>query len=362
MTPRCSGIWRVLIVGLAVSIIATACAGDTNGGEPRSANVPSSAYSGLSGAIIGSGASFPDTAYQSAIAEFVNVAPDLSVTYNAIGSGSGKEEFANDLNDWAGTDSLVDDGDGPNASTFFYIPTTASSVTVAYNLAGVDELRLDGPTLAAIFSREITEWDDPAIVRLNPDVDGADTEISVVHRSDGSGTTKNFTTYLESASEGGWTLGADDVVEWPGDTLAGNQSTGVALIVEQTKGAIGYVDLGEAAILGMQTAAIRNRAGNFVAPSVQGASAAVAAATLSPDLTYNPLDGPGEDAYPITAPTYVLVHRTYGSEELVDNVTGWVKWLISEGIQSVGPELGYAPMPQPFIDQAVAQLELVSTG
>lgn len=359
MTRRLSRVGRVLIVSLAVAMIAAACSsgsdnstGDsTTGGE----------FSSLSGEINGSGASFPDAAYQSAIAEFTGVAPDLNVTYNAIGSGSGKEEFANDLNDWAGTDSLVDD-DGPEAGTFFYIPTTASPVTLAYNLADVEELRLDGPTIAAIFMRDITMWDDREIADLNPDVDLPDTEITVAHRSDGSGTTANFTAYLDLASDGVWTLGADEVVEWPADSVGGAQNTGVAQIVEQSDGAIGYVDLADAMILGLQMASIRNLDGNFIAPSAKGATAAVAGVTLSPELTYDPLNAPGADAYPITAPTYVLVRSLYDNQELVDNVTGWVKWLITEGVQSVGPELGYAPLPQDFIDAALTQLNLVSAG
>src|SRR5680860_230929 len=362
MTRCLSRVWRVLIVGIAVAMIAAACSSNDSSSKDKKGDTSGGEYSSLSGEIAGSGASFPDAAYQSAIAAFTDVAPDLKVTYNAIGSGSGKEEFGNDLNDWAGTDSLVDEGDGPADGTFFYIPTTASSVTAAYNLPDVSDLRLDGPTLAGIFMRDITTWDDQAIVELNPDADLPDTEITVAHRSDGSGTTSNFTSYLESASDGVWTLGADDVVEWPSDTVGGAQNTGVAQIVEQTEGAIGYVDLGDATILGLQMASIENRDGNFVAPSVKGATAAVAGATLSPDLTYDPLDGPGADAYPITAPTYILVRATYGNQKLVDNVTGWVKWLVTEGIPSVGPDLGYAPVPQDFMDQAVAQLEKVTTG
>ena len=361
MTRRHSTTRRVLIIGLAVAVIAGAC---SSGGDSGTGGLDTTdgELSSLSGGITGSGASFPDAAYQSAIAEFTGVAPDLNVTYNAIGSGSGKEEFANDLNDWAGTDSLVDEGDRPDPGTFFYIPTTASPVTVAYNLSDVEELRLDGPTLAAIFMRDITTWDDREIADLNPDVDLPDTEITVAHRSDGSGTTANFTAYLDSASDGVWTLGANEVVEWPADTVGGAQNTGVAQIVQQSDGAIGYVDLADAMILGLQMASIRNLDGNFIAPSVKGATAAVAGSTRSPELTYDPLNAPGADAYPITAPTYVLVRSLYDSQELVENVTGWVRWLITEGIPSVGPELGYAPLPQSFIDAALTQLDLVSAG
>jgi phosphate transport system substrate-binding protein len=319
-------------------------------------------YASLSGEINGSGASYPDACYQASIAAFADVAPDLSVTYNSIGSGSGKEEFGNNLNDWAGSDSLVKEGDGPEAGSFFYIPSTASSITAAYNLPSVDVLNLSGPVLAQIFQAQVTTWNDPAIADLNPDVELPDTSITIAVRSDGSGTTSNFTKYLVDAAPDDWTLGTDDVVEWPASAVGGAQNTGVAQIVQDTEGAIGYVDLGDAGILGLQTALIQNADGNFVAPSVQAATDALAGAELSEDLTYNPLNGPGADAYPITAPTYILVRTTYDSQELRDNVVGWVDWLISEGVAANCPDVGFAPVPDSFVEAGQAQLEKVTVG
>ncbi len=352
-----------LVLAMVLAIVAAACGNDDDSSDSGASPTGGGGETlDLSGEITGSGASFPDACYQAAIAAFTDVAPDLTVTYNSIGSGSGKEEFGQDLNDFAGSDSLVDEGDGPEPGSFFYIPSTASSVTVSYNLPDVDELKLNGPVIAQIFQRDITTWDDPAITELNPDADLPSTEITVARRSDGSGTTNNFTKYLDAAAPGVWTLGADDTVEWPADTVGGAQNTGVAQIVQDTEGAVGYVDLGDAQVIGLQTAAIENKEGNFVEPSVDGTTAALAGATLADDLTYNPLDGPGADAYPITAPTYILVHTSYDDTQVGNDVVGFVKWLITDGVSQNCEDVSFAPTPQEFQDAAVAQLDEVQIG
>ena len=366
--------WLLALLAV-LSLLAAACGDSSSGGDDDDSSTEttsaaqgeageeaSSAIADASGEITGSGASFPDAIYQEAIAGLGDVAPDLSVTYNAIGSGSGKEEFGQNLNDFAGSDSLVEDGDGPEPDSFFYIPSTAASVTAAYNLPDVEELQLSGPVLAQIFQRDITTWDDPAIADINPDVELPETDITVARRSDGSGTTANFTAYLESAAPDDWTLGSDDTVEWPADTQGGQQNTGVAQIVQDTEGAIGYVDLGDATVLELQTALIENQEGNFVAPSVEATTAALDGAELNDDLTYDPLNGPGEDAYPITAPTYILVKQAYDDPAVGENVVLFVEWLITEGIATYGPDLGFAPIPESFVEAATAQLDEVDTG
>lgn len=366
--------WLLALLA-AISLLAAACGDSSNSssdGDSGSAttspeqgeqgDAATQALEDASGTITGSGASFPDAVYQEAIGGLSDVAPDLTVTYNAIGSGSGKEEFGQGLNDFAGTDSLVEEGDGPEEGSFFYIPSTAASVTAAYNLPDVEELQLDGPTLAMIFQRDITTWDDPAIAEINPDVELPATDITVARRSDGSGTTANFTAYLESAAPDVWTLGSDDTVEWSADTQGGQQNTGVAQIVEQTEGAIGYVDLGDATVLELQTALIENMEGNFVAPSVEATTAALDGAEMDEDLTYDPLNGPGEDAYPITAPTYLLVKQAYDDAQVGENVVAFAKWLITEGVSTYGPDLGFAPIPESFVEKSMEQLDMVETG
>jgi len=338
----------------------------TNGSGGTSAAAPegdqTDSIAGISGSIKASGASFPDAFYQEAIAGLGEVAPDLTVTYNAIGSSSGREEFAQNLNDFAGTDSLVKDEEGIDADSFFYIPSTAASVAVAYNLPGVDEVKLDGPAIAKIFQREITTWNDPAIAALNDGVELPDTAITVARRADGSGTTKNFTKFLETAAPDDWKLGSDDTVEWPSDTEGGQQNPGVAQIITSTEGAVGYIDFGNASELGMQMALVANQEGNFVAPSVEATQAALEGAELADDLTYDPLFGPGADAYPITAPTYIMVRAAYPDAALGEAVVEFVKWLITDGADTYAVEVGYAPVPESFRTAAFESLDQVELG
>lgn len=350
---------------VALVLVAPAC-GDSGKGEAEPIPVPrgpqTDAVTGISEDIKGSGASFPDAFYQEAVAGLDQVAPNLRVTYESVGSAAGREAFKQGLNDFAGTDSLVDEDDGIEAGSYVYIPATAASVAVVYNLPGVDGLQLDGETLARIYQRDVTRWDDPAIEAMNPDAALPDLGITVARRSDGSGTTKNFTKYLEAAAPDVWRLGSDDTVEWPSDTEGGQQNPGVAQIVADAAGGIGYVDLGNAVELDMDMASIRNREGEFVAPSVDATQAALAGAELGEDLTYDPLNGPGSGAYPITAPTYILVRASYGDEGTGEAVVGFVKWLITEGADTYAADLGYAPVPARFREAAFARLDAIEIG
>jgi phosphate transport system substrate-binding protein len=354
-----------LPIVLSLGLLAAACGddsdsdsdastddGDNGGATEEAANGVN--FEECEGELSASGASFPDAAYQEIITAFGEVAPNMVVDYNAVGSSTGKEEFGQNLNDFAGTDSLVDEGDGPEEGTYLYVPTVAASVTASYNLPDVEELNLTADVLAQIFQREITTWDDEAIAEANPDVELPSTDITVARRSDGSGTTANFTAYLDDASDL-WELGSDDTVEWPSDTQGGPQNTGVAQIVSDNEGAIGYVDLGDAQELELQTALIENSEGSFVAPSVEGTQAALASSELAEDLTYDPLNGPGADAYPITAPTFILVRTDY-DETKAEQVKCFLTYLLTDG-GDVVTEVGFAPLPDELGQQALDQLE-----
>ncbi|MEO6987296.1 MAG: phosphate ABC transporter substrate-binding protein PstS [Aquihabitans sp.] len=354
---------RIVGVALALAFVAVGC-GDS--GTPEPLAVPhgpqTTAIASTSGNIKGSGASFPDAFYQEAVAGLMPVAPDLQVTYEAVGSAAGREAFAQGLADFAGTDSLVGEDDGIAPGSFTYIPATAASVAVVYNLPDVPGLRLDPDALASVLQRDIVRWNDPVLADLNPDVTLPDLAITVARRSDGAGTTKNFTRYMASAAPDAWKLGSDDTVEWPSATQGGQQNSGVAQIVTATPGAIGYVDYGNAMEIGLQVTAIRNRSGNFVAPSVEATKAAVAGSPLNDELVYNPLDGPGLDAYPITAPTYLLVRTHYGDAQTGQAVVAFVKWLITDGADTFAADLGYAPVPEAFRVRAFEALDQVEVG
>lgn len=303
-----------------------------------------------SGELTASGASFPDAFYQVAISEYAEVNPDLIITYNAVGSGTGKSEFAEGINDFAGSDSLVGDDDGIDPASFQYIPTVAAPITVSYNLEGVEGLQLGQETLAGIFQGDITSWDDPAIAADNPDATLPATAITIAHRADGSGTTGNFTKFLEEATDT-WTLGSGDTVEWPANSLAGEKNTGVAQIIQDTDGAIGYVDLADANASGLVTAAIANLDGNFVQPSLEGTTAGLDGATVNEDLSYNPLNAAGPEAYPITAPTYILIRTDYDAETGA-MVKEFLTWLLTDG-QAFAADADFAALPDGLAQQAL---------
>ena len=348
---------RLVLVGVALAVLA-GCGSNSgdNGGTSGGDNANGS---NLSGELKASGASFPDAYYQEVISAFKEKAPDVTVTYNAVGSGTGKKEFGQGLTDFAGTDSTVKPDDGVPAGSFVYVPTVAGPITVSYNLSGVDKLQLSPDTLADIFQAKITKWNDPAIAKDNQGVSLPATPITVAHRSDGSGTTNNFTKYLTAAAPSSWKLGSGDTVAWPSGTQGAEKNTGVAQIIKQTDGAVGYVDYSDALETKLTLAAIKNKDGQFVAPSLEGATAAVEGATVKDDLTYDPLNAAGADAYPITAPTYLLLKNKYDADK-ANLVKEYVRYVLTDG-QPIAKDVNFASLPSGLQQKALAQLDKVQS-
>jgi len=345
-----------------VAVAALALAG-CGGGDDDSGSGSTGAddkYSGLSGSLKATGASFPDAYYQEVISAFKDVAPDLTITYNATGSGTGKKDFGSNLNDFAGTDSLVKDTDGPAAGSFLYVPTVAAPITVSYNLSGVDKLQLSPETLAKIFQRDIKTWNDPAIAADNSGVTLPNKPITVAHRSDGSGTTSNFTKYLNAAAKDVWKLGSGDTVKWPTDTQGGEKNTGVATLIKNGDGTIGYVDLSDAKASGLKFASIKNKEGRFVAPTLDGAKAALAGATVKDDVSYDPLNAAGADSYPITSPTYLIVRTKYDDAKKAEAVKGFITYLLNDGTK-LAEEVNFAALPDALKTKALAQLDKITS-
>jgi phosphate transport system substrate-binding protein len=234
---------------------------------------------------------------------------------------------------------------------------------VSYNVDGVDKLNLSADTIAKIFSRQIKTWDDAAIVAENPDAKAKLTgPITVVHRSDSSGTTQNFTIFLDKAAGANatkvWTLKSGSTVEWPSDTQAGNGNGGVAQIVHDTKGAIGYVDYSDAKAAGLKFANVKNKAGTYLAPTLDGASAAAAGATINADLSYDPLWADGATAYPIAAPTWILVYANQTDKVKGQTTKEFLRYILTDG-QKTANAIDYAPLPKALADKAIAQLDQI---
>jgi phosphate transport system substrate-binding protein len=306
-----------------------------------------------------SGATFPQPYYEEVIGAFKQKNPDVTINYAGGGSGKGRQDFSDQVVDFAGSDGLFkpEDLSKIKGGQFFYFPTVAAPITVSYNL-GVKKLRLSPETIAKIFERQIKTWDDPAIQKDNPGVKLPSTSITVAHRADGSGTTENFTKFLTAAVPGVWTLGSGSTVNWPADTQAGQGNPGVAQIVKNTTGAIGYVDFSDAKALKLKFAAVKNKAGKFVAPTLKATSAAVSKATINADLTYNPLNADGKDAYPIAAPTWLLVYKNQTDAAKGKAIKAFLTFIYGEG-QKIASGVDYAPLPKNLLSKAKAQLNLL---
>lgn len=335
----------------------------TAGGSGTTIAGPTIDYAKLSGTLNGSGSTFQKVFNEDAIEAFGEKAPGVTVNYAGGGSGKGKKDLADQLVQWAGTDSLVKDEDKASfkGGEFLYFPTVAAPITISYNLKGVDKLQLSPDTLAKIFERKVTSWDASEIKADNPDATLPSEPIVVVHRSDGSGTTSTFTKYLDSAAKGTWTLGSGDTVNWPADTQAGNGNAGVAQTVQSTEGAVGYVDFADAETANLTTAAIKNKDGKYVDATLEGATAAMAGAEVKDNLTFSALNTAGAEAYPITAGTYVLVYQKQTDKAVGEALRGWLAFLLTDG-QGLANDAGFAPLPAGLRDKAIAQLDKLQIG
>ena len=356
-------------ITLTLGLVAAGCGDDSDtadsnaGGDGTTTTVAGKDvdYASLTATLNGSGSSFQDSLPQTVIGEFAKVAGDATVNYTKSGSSAGKKDLASGTVQFAGTDSLIKDEELPTftGGEVLYFPIAAAPITVAYNLDGVDELQLSAEVIAGIFQTDITSWDDPAIAADNPDADLPATAITVVHRSDGSGTTNNFTKYLKKAAPSAWTLDSGDTVEWPASTQGAEKNSGIATVVSSTPGAIGYIDLADAASENLPIAKVKNAAGNYVAAQLPGASAALDGAEVADDLTYDPLNAEGEDAYPITSPTWVIVYADQTDQAVADTLVGYLNFMFTKG-QELAPTVGYAPLPESLLTRAIAQLDRIT--
>jgi phosphate transport system substrate-binding protein len=358
----------LLVAALAVlSLFAMACGdsgdsessdGSTTTTAAASSDAPSDAdIEALTAEIAGGGASFPDAYYQAVNTDFNGIHGSEIVTYTKSGSSDGRAQLSNGTVDFAGSDSLPKD-DETFPSTVLFFPTVAAPITVSYNLEGVDELQLSPDVLAAIFQGDITTWDDAKIAADNPDAELPAETITVVRRSDGSGTTNNFTKYLAAAAPDTWTLGSGDEVNWPAASQGAEKNSGVAEVIKQTAGAVGYVDLADAGKAGLSLAKIQNSSGNYVAPGVAGVQAALEDATIEADLTYNPLNGAGPDDYPITAPTFLLVLEQQADADTAESLKTYLRYLLTTG-QEQASKTGYVALPESLASQAIAQIDQI---
>jgi phosphate transport system substrate-binding protein len=310
--------------------------------------------------INGSGSTFQKAFQEVAIEELTKSNSAIKINYGGQGSGKGRQDFADMVTDYGCSDAPYKDEDKAKVKggEFVYVPILLGAVTLSYNLDGVDKLQLSAETVAKIFQREIKKWNDPAIAADNPGVTLPDADIVVAHRADGSGTTQQFTRYLEKAAGAAWKLESGSTVEWAPDTQAGNGNSGVAQLVKTTKGAIGYVDLPDAKASGLEYASIKNAAGKYVEPTAQSAQAAGEGVDIKDDATFESVNAKGDASYPITAPTWCMAYTKPGDQAKGAAVKAYFKFMVTDG-QKLIPEIDYAPLPKALQDKASAQVDKI---
>jgi phosphate transport system substrate-binding protein len=329
-------------------------------GEPSPSVSAGTATPEAAATLNGSGSSFQKQFQEAAIESFKKVNPKVTINYGAGGSGKGRQDFGDMVTDFGCSDAAYKDADlaKVKGGDFLYVPILLGAITVSYNVEGVDKLQLSPETIARIFQRDIKKWNDPAIAADNAGVKLPDADIVVAHRSDGSGTTDQFTKFLDLAANGTWKLKSGSTVEWPADSQAGNGNGGVAQLVKSTPGAIGYVDLPDAKASGLKYASIKNQAGKFIAPSSESAQAAGEGIEVAANLTYVAVNAKGDAAYPITAPTWCMIYTKPADKVKGAALKSYFRYMVTDG-QKLATELDFAPLPKSLADKAVAELDKV---
>lgn len=346
---------RIVPAAIAAFALATGVAACGSDDDSSSATAGTPAASGdssgssVKATLNGAGSTFAAPIYQQLGADLKD--KGLTINYQGVGSGAGVSQFAAGTVDFAGSDPALADEDREaiKKGEAVQIPFALGAITASYNLSGVESgLKLDGDTLAKIYLGKITSWDDAAIKAANPDADLPSTKITVVHRSDSSGTTKGFTQFL-AAYNSEWDKGpgVDKEIKWPTGTGAkGND--GVAAAVKQTDGAIGYVEQAYALQNGFTFADVKNKAGNFVAPTLESTSAAAEGIEVPEDLGVSTIDAPGAQAYPIVSQTFAISYKDACKAGLAEDKAKGLKfffnYLINEGQDTI-QKLSYAPIP-----------------
>ena len=311
--------------------------------------------------INGAGSTFDYPALTKWFEAYGKLDADVRFNYASIGSGGGQKQLLNQTVDFGCSDAPMKDSDMAAApGKILHLPIVAGGVAIIYNLPGSPKLKLDGGLIASIYLGNITQWNDPKIAALNPGVTLPDLHIVPIHRSEGSGTTFIFTDYL-SAVNPAWadTVGKNVSVKWPaGIGLGAKGSEGVAGQVKQISGAIGYAELAYANQNKMAYADVKNAAGNFVSPSPESVSAALATATIPDDFRFSMVNPPGEQAYPIAGASWALVYQQQKNAGHGKKLVAFLKWAIADG-QKISATLDYAPLPENVQQRVLALIDTI---
>jgi len=314
--------------------------------------------------INGAGATFPAPIYTKWFAEYNKLHPDVQINYQPVGSGAGIRQVNERTVFFGATDGPMTDEQLQNAkSKILHFPTVLGAVVPIYNIPGFSqELKFTGPVLADIFLGKITKWNDAAIAKANPGVNLPATDIVVAHRADGSGTTYIWCDYLAKVSpEWKKTVGVATSVKWP-TGLAAQRNDGVAATVSTQPGAIGYVELIYALQNKISFGSVENRSHKFVKATVESVTAAAnaAAAKMPADFRVSITNADGDDVYPISSFTWILLHQNPPDKAMGKVMVDFMKWALTDG-QKFAPDLGYSPLPKNVVDMEIKALGTIKT-
>jgi phosphate transport system substrate-binding protein len=313
--------------------------------------------------INGAGATFPYPIYSKWFSEYNKLHPEVEINYQSIGSGGGIRQLTNETVFFGASDGpMTSEQQQAAPGRILHLPTVLGGVVPVYNIPDVNaELKFTGPVIADIILGKITKWNDKAITSLNPGVNLPGTDITVAHRSDGSGTTYIFVDYLSKvSSEWDKKVGRGTSVNWPVG-LGGKGNEGVSGQVKNQPGALGYVELAYAVKNNLPVASIKNAADKFVAPSIASTTAAAAGAAknMPDDFRVSLTNPPGDEAYPIASFTWLLVYRDQPNEVKGRALAKFLWWMSHEG-QKYADDLLYAPLPSPVVKQIEAQIKQIT--
>jgi len=315
------------------------------------------------GQINGAGATFPNPIYSKWFSEYNKLHPDVQINYQPIGSGGGIRQITAQTVFFGATDGpMTNDQLLAAPGKILHLPTVLGAVVPVYNVPGVGELKFTGPVLADIYLGKITKWNDPAIAKVNAGVNLPATDITVVHRSDGSGTSYIFADYLAKVSpEWKQKVGVATAVNWPAG-VGGKGNEGVSGLVQQTPGSIGYVELIYALQNKISYGLVQNASGEFAKASVESvtAAAAAAAAAMPKDFRVSITNAPGKGVYPISSFTWLLLYESPKDKAQGKVMVDFVKWALTDG-QKFAPALGYAPLPAEVVKLEMAALGTIKT-
>ncbi len=362
------GKWTMIAVATVclVSLLAAACGGDDD--STASTTTPSgSPVGGIatnvgkddSAQLTGAGATFPAPIYQAWFDDYnKKVAKNVQVNYQSIGSGAGITQFTANTVDFGASDAPMSDAEVAKASDVQHLPTVIGADVLAYNISGVTSLKLDGPTIAAIYLGTIKKWNDPVLAALNPGVNLPNADIQTAHRSDSSGTSFVFTDYLSKVSPE-WKAGpgTSKAPNWPvGQGGQGNE--GVTNVVKQTPNSIGYVELNYAKANKLAFADVKNAAGKYVTPTIESASAAAAGVTVPDDYRVSITNASGDASYPITSFTYLLLYKTTGKCSQQTPLADMLWWMYHDaGAQQTIKDQNYSPLPASLLPRIEATIK-----